>query len=281
MAKNNKLLIKYVRAKFFILSRISKKKAAKEAFDLFCTPIPNEIPNHPALPSSNEVLQFRLNGLLVKGYRWNKGGKERLLILHGFSSSASNFYHLVSEFIKNDFEVLAFDAPAHGSSEGKNINVIVYAEMIKKILDLYGPVQNYVAHSFGGLAVCIALEEISHPKTTRVVLLAPATETTSAIDGAFKLLRINNPTVRKEFDNLILKLSGRPAEWYSIKRAIKNIKAKVLWIHDEGDNITPIIDAKNALIESPENVKFLVTTGLGHRKIYKDKDVVNTVISFL
>ena len=281
MAKNNKLLIKYIRAKFFILSRISKKMAAKEAFDLFCTPIPSEIPNHPALPPSNEALQFRLNGLLVKGYRWNKGGKERILVLHGFSSSASNFYHLASEFIKNNFEVLAFDAPAHGNSEGKNINVIVYKEMIKKIVDAYGPVQNYVAHSFGGLAVCIALEEISHPETTKVVLLAPATETTSAIDGAFTLLRIYNPSVRREFDNLILKLSGRPAEWYSIKRAIRNIKAKVLWIHDEGDNITPISDAKNALTGSPLNVKFIVTNGLGHRKIYKDQEVINTIISFL
>ncbi len=281
MIKTNRLLIKYIRTKFLFLSKISKKIAARKAFKLFCTPFFKGSTQKSIVPGTAEPLQFELDGLAVRGFRWNKGGKEQVLILHGFSSSISNFYHYVLPLIENGFEVLAFDAPAHGASEGKQINAVVYANMIKKVNQLYGPIQNYISHSFGGLAICLALEDLPHHETTKVVLIAPATETITAVNGAFKLLRLNDPDVRKEFDKLIFKISGKPTEWYSIKRALKNIKAKVLWIHDKNDDITPLKDAKNALSDNPSNVKFIVTSGLGHRKIYWDPEIVRTVISFL
>ena len=177
--------------------------------------------------------------------------------------------------------MLAFDAPAHGNSEGTHINAVVYADMIKKIVELYGPIKNFISHSFGGLAVCLALEELAVDGNTKIVLIAPATETNTAVDQAFKLLKLSDPLVRKEFDKLIFKISGKPIEWYSIKRALKNITAKILWIHDADDDVTPLADANNALSDKPPNVEFIVTNGLGHRKIYRDQETMRSVISFL
>ena len=111
--------------------------------------------------------------------------------------------------------------------------------------------------------------------------MAPATETTTAIDGAFKLLRLSDETVRKEFNQVLFNAGGQWPEWYSVIRALKQVRAQVLWIHDTEDDVTPYKDAKNILSENLSNIKFITTNGLGHSKIYRDSEVVKTVIDFL
>jgi pimeloyl-ACP methyl ester carboxylesterase len=125
------------------------------------------------------------------------------------------------------------------------------------------------------------MEETAHSQDTRIVLIAPATETTSAVEGAFKMLQINDTAVRREFDSIIFEKSGHRTEWFSIKRAMQNIKANVLWIHDEEDDITPFADALKVKAAAFPNIRFIVTKGLGHRKIYTDAAIKNQVIEFL
>lgn len=183
--------------------------------------------------------------------------------------------------VQKKYEVLAFDAPAHGGSEGKTVNAVEYAAMIKKIIALYGPVQGFIAHSFGGIAVCLALEEMPHDKNTKLVLIAPATETSSAIDGAFTILGLKSKALRKSFDEVIFNKSGKETTWFSVRRALKNIKATVLWIHDEADNITPVSDALKVKEDHLSNVHFMITKGLGHSKIYRDATVKKAATDFL
>ena len=280
MKSSEKLILRYLRTKFKVLSTISEKKAAREAYKLFCTPLatPGKPPSF--IFDTAEFLNLDLNNNILKGYRWNSPSEKKILLLHGFSSSAKNFHHFVTPLIQKGYEVMAFDAPAHGISEGTTVNGVDYADMIKKIIELFGPVKNFIAHSFGGLAVCLALEEIEHDENTKLVLIAPATETTSAVDHAFRLLHIKNNGVRKEFNKIIYSINGKPPEWYSVKRALKNIQAKITWIHDKEDDITPFEDVEYAMKEKFKNVEFQITRGLGHSKIYRDPQIVGLVIDF-
>jgi pimeloyl-ACP methyl ester carboxylesterase len=280
MKSSEKLILHYLRTKFKVLSRISHKKAARAAFKLFSTPL-NRPGKPPSLLSeSSEHIDLNLNNNILKGYRWNHPSNKKVLILHGFSSSARNFHHFVAPLIQKGYEVLAFDAPAHGLSEGTEVNAVDYAEMIKEIDELFGPVKNFIAHSFGGIAVCLALEEMQHNEDTRIALIAPATETTSAVEHAFNLLEIKSDGVKQEFNNIIYSIRGKPTEWYSIKRALKNIHGKVLWVHDKEDAVTPYSDVENVMEENFKNVEFEITTGLGHSKIYRDAQIVSRVVDF-
>ena len=281
MKSSEKLILGYLRTKFKVLSTISEKKAAREAYKLFCTPLTVSLKPPSSIFDTAEFLDLSLNNNILKGYRWNSPSEKKILLLHGFSSSAKNFHHFVTPLIQKGYEVIAFDAPAHGISEGTTVNGVEYADMIKKIIELFGPVKNFIAHSFGGLAVCLALEEIEHDENTKVVLIAPATETTSAVDHAFRLLHIKNNGVRKEFNKIIYSINGKPAEWYSVKRALKNIQAKIVWIHDREDDITPFEDVEYAMKEKFKNVEFQITRGLGHSRIYRDPQIVGLVIDFL
>jgi pimeloyl-ACP methyl ester carboxylesterase len=279
MKLSQKLGIAYIRTKFRVLAFTNKRKAAEQAFTLFCTPLTKAKRKVPA--KNAEHLQFKLHHIAVKGYRWNHPQPNKVLLLHGFASAAHKFDSYVAPLIKKGYEVIAFDAPAHGDSGGKTINAVEYCAMITKVMELYGPIKGFIAHSFGGIALSLALENIKHDSDTKIVFIAPATETTTAIEGAFTMLKIKDAVVRKEFNNLIFEMSGKKPEWFSIRRAIKNIKAQVLWIHDTDDTVTPLSDALKVKEDNPANVKFIITKGLGHNKIYHDAEVKNKVITFL
>jgi pimeloyl-ACP methyl ester carboxylesterase len=153
--------------------------------------------------------------------------------------------------------------------------------MIEKVVQLYGPIKGYLAHSFAGIALSLAIEKTMHNLDTHIVLIAPATETATAVDAAFTMLNIQNTAVRKEFDNIIFERSGHTTEWFSIKRAMQQISASVLWIHDEEDDITPLADALQVKKEHFPNIRFIITKGLGHKKIYRDITVKKEIVDFL
>ena len=274
------LAIGYYRTKFKILSALSNKKAAELALDLFSTPQFRYTQKLPEIFKEAEKLQFKHYGETVIGYRWNRGGHRKVLIVHGFNSSVAKFDRYIKPLMRKGYEVLAFDAPAHGLSTGKKLNAVVFRDMITYINKEYGPIRSYMGHSFGGLAICLALEEIPHDDDVRVVLIAPATESKTAIDTFFSFMKLNDE-VRKEFDDLILRLRNKSPDWYSASRAVENLKAKILWCHDENDTLTPWADAKKVMDKKHYNIEFIITKGLGHRRIYRDNKIFKAIIEFL
>lgn len=275
-----KIAVGYLRAHVRMLAAISSRKAAEKAFKIFCTPFNRSTIRTSPLFERAEKLRLIIDNKKVAGYRWNHPQPKRLLILHGFQSSAKNFERYILPMTQKGYEVMAFDAPAHGESEGKQTNVLQYKAMIEEINNQYGPVDAFMGHSFGGLAACLALEAISHSSKTKLVLIAPATETSTAILSLYKVLQLNEET-RREFENLIEDVGGRPVAWYSVVRALKNIQAAILWCHDENDDVTPIDDIQPVINAQYANIKFFITKGLGHRRIYHDASVLKAVTAFL
>jgi pimeloyl-ACP methyl ester carboxylesterase len=279
MKLTQRLAIGYVQTKFKLLSLISKRKTAEKALVIFGTPF---LKSKRKAPVKNaEVIHFNLNNKKMNGYRWNHPHPKKVLILHGFGSAAHKFEDYATLLTAQGFEVLAFDAPAHGDSEGDTTNAIEYSEMIKEVMRQFGPIENFIAHSFGGISLSLALEELPHDAHTKIVFIAPATETTSAVDGAFSMLKLKNEGVRNEFEKIILNLTGKNVAWFSIRRAMHNIKASVLWVHDAEDDITPWADALKVKEDDHANIKFVLTKGLGHHKIYHDAGVKKMVTEFL
>jgi pimeloyl-ACP methyl ester carboxylesterase len=281
MKFKQKVALRYIRTKFKLLSSVSKKKAADKAFDLFCTPQARNLKKLPPIFAASEQIHFKFQEFSIHGYRWNKDAGRKMLIVHGFESSVVNFDNYVNASIKKGYEVLAFDAPAHGRSSGKQINALIYLDFIKYIYSAYGPIDSFIAHSFGGLVVSMALAEIRHDENYRLVLIAPATETKTAIDLFFEFLRLNDADVREKFEAIITQLSGHDVAWFSIPRALKEITAKILWLHDEDDTTTPLKDVYIVKEQNHANIEYVITKGLGHRRIYRDTEVGKRIVEFI
>jgi hypothetical protein len=279
MTLKKKIAASYIRAKFSVLASLSKSKAAEKAFELFTTPQYRNRKKLPHIFEKAEKLEFEFEGSRVKGYRFNHPAREKILITHGYESTVLNFDRYIQPLIKKGYEVLAFDAPAHGHSSGTRINVLIYKQLLQKINRSFGPFKGFMGHSLGGLALSLFLEETPHDASTQLVLIAPATETTTAIDNYFRFLKLDEG-VRKEFDDLIFRSAHKKPEWFSVSRAADNIKARVLFLQDKQDEMTPYSDVEPIIKKKYSNFNFIISEGLGHRRIYRDSNSVKHIINF-
>ncbi len=275
-----KLVIGYYRAKLNIFAKLSKRKAAEKAFELFCTPFTGSKRKDPPVFEKAEKLHLKMEHFNLVGYRWNHPQTKKALILHGFSSTIKKFDHFVLPLIKKGYEVIAFDAPAHGESSGKTVNILQYKKTIEAVYEKFGPIQSFIAHSFGGLALSLFMEKQKYQENKKMVLIAPATETSTALQTFCEFLQIDDE-VKEELRLLIKEKSGLLPEEFSIRKMANKIKAEVLWVHDKEDDVTPWLDAEKIQQDNHPNFQFLLTTGLGHRKIYRDSKVKKAVIEFL
>lgn len=272
--------MKYISARLNILSLISKEKAAEEAIKMFSTPRLKKKKLNPPIFESGIKHSLVFNGKKIKGYQWNPEGQKKVLILHGFESSSVNFHRYVEEFLLKGMQVVAFDAPAHGKSEGKTIILPEYVSMIELVQEKFGPFQRFMTHSFGGLALVHFLEKNPHQPTDKIALIAPATETTTAIHQYFTMLNLKED-IKPVFFKVIEQKTGKKAEYFSINRAIQQVQAKVKWYHDKQDYITPVSDIRPSIEKKLPNVEFRISSGLGHNRIYRDEETVRDVINFL
>ncbi|HVF81001.1 MAG TPA: alpha/beta hydrolase [Flavisolibacter sp.] len=275
-----RLGLKFIRTKLAVLSRVSKKSAAKKAFELFITPQSRVRQILPPAFQKAEKLNFLFEGITIHGYRFNHPSEKKVVILHGFESSIINFDKYIAPLQDKGYEILGFDAPGHGASGGKTINAINYKNFIHHIIKTYGPVTSFITHSYGGLALSLALEETQHDGSWKVVFMAPATESTTAMNNFFSLLQLDGE-VRKEFDLLITRANNKPPEWYSLSRVAAGIKAQVLFLQDKNDTLTPLSDVAPIMAKGYSNFEFIITEGLGHSRIYRDPGTIRSVISFL
>lgn len=280
MKLTEKIGLFYLKLSIRFLAIFSPEAAAAKAFKVFCTPLRQQEKKISALFDAAEKLQVSVEDLSLRGYRWNKGGEKKILILHGMHSSARNFERYVKPLVDRGMEVMAFDAPAHGDSDGSQVTVIQYREMVAQIFSTYGPMDGFLSHSFGGLAISLSFEIIPEIAKTKLVLIAPATETVTAINHYFQFLGLNGK-VREYFDNIILEKGGQPPSWYSVNRVIPYIKAKILWFQDTMDDVTPMKDMKPIMEAHYPNIEFVITENWGHRRIYREQSVIDRSVEFL
>jgi alpha-beta hydrolase superfamily lysophospholipase len=277
-----RIAIGYYQSKFRWLSLFSKRKAAEAVFELFCTPYSGKPKRKvPAIFEQAETFQFSIEGMALHGWRWSpqQSNGRKILIVHGFDSCSYRFDRYISPLMGEGFEVVTFDAPGHGLSEGKTINALAYSHAILKVEELYGSFYGIMAHSLGGLSTALAFEQLPNQQDRRLVLIAPTTETTTAIDNFFRFISVPK-SVQTEFHQLIEKAGKQPVTHFSTARAVQQIQAPVLWIHDEDDMICPYSDTLPAQQMKMPHVEFFITKGLGHSGIYRHEEVFQKIMRF-
>ncbi len=203
-----------------------------------------------------------------------------MLIAHGFQSASVNFEAYAAALVEKGYEVIAFDAPAHGRSGGKRIVLPEYVRMLRSVNQYYGPFHSYMGHSLGGLALVLFLEDAPHNNDNHLVLVSPLVEMTAAVATLKTVLRLPDVVI-SDMNEYVQEISGHPFSWYSLRRALGQIQAKTMYVQDEDDQITPMPDALTVKNDNRPNIRFVFTKGFGHRRIYKDPNVRRQIVQFL
>jgi pimeloyl-ACP methyl ester carboxylesterase len=277
-----RLLIGYYTVKIKVIGLISPRQAATTAFRIFCTPFAGKARhNLPQFFQKAEKLFFDFDGMTIRGYRWQPSQRndKKILLVHGFSSAAYKFEKYVQLLQKQGFEVVAFDGPAHGSSDGKIINAYIYRNVLLQIESLYGPFNGMMGHSLGGLAASLAFEKMPNREKRKLVLVAPATETETAIQNFLSMIPVNKK-IEQAFRHLIVDISGKPIHYFSVSRVVLSLVSPLLWVQDRHDTICPFKDVSPLLSLNMPHIQFLITENLGHSRVYKDSKVCGEIVSF-
>ena len=281
---SERIYLQYLRTKFKTISKLAPATAGRMAFELFCTPYPKYKKRKAPAIFHHAIKRTVIlkDQTKIHGFEWlpNKPNNQTVLIAHGYASFAYKFEHYITPLLKMGYRVLAFDGPAHGQSEGKHIHVVVYQEAIQKIMEQAGPVHHFIGHSLGALTLSMIAENIEQAEARKFILIAPATKTTTTFAIFFKMMHLNEVTIAAFLSDVSSKTSHK-VEFFAADRALANYKGPVLWVHDEKDVVCPYEDIINFKEKAPSNIKFLITNGLGHNKVYKTAEVMDQIMAFL
>jgi pimeloyl-ACP methyl ester carboxylesterase len=285
------MYLQYLRTKFKTLGMVSPPVAGKLAFDLFCTPYPKyKKKKAPAIFNQAKPLHITLKGdgisekgnIRIHGFEWKplKPNGQTVLIVHGYASYFYKFDQYIQPLLKEGFRVIGFDAPGHGLSEGKHINIVIYKHAIENIIKELGPIDHFIGHSLGAITLAMIAENIENPIKHKFVLIAPATKTTTTFERYFNMMHLS-PAIRAAFNELVEKRSGMPITYFEADRAIENFTGDLLWVHDRDDLVCPYKDLEEFQKKAPQNIKFLITNELGHNKLYKTPEIIDKIVAFL
>jgi pimeloyl-ACP methyl ester carboxylesterase len=248
-------------AYFNSTAQFSEKEAGKKAFKLFSTPRKGRV-----LPHQEEYLKsflgkkIAVNNLGLQTYEW-PGSKETVLLLHGWESNTFRWRNLIEKLQEREFNIIAFDAPGHGYSQGTSLNVVTYAEHAQHLIEKYSP-KYIIGHSMGGLATIH--NQYQHPNTSieKIVTLGAPAELSELMEHYQNLLKFNKK-VLQGLDKHIYEHFNFRIDDISTPQFAKAISKPGLIIHDELDPITPF-SASARLHENWENSRLIKTKGLGH-----------------
>ena len=259
-----------------LLFIISPKKAVKKAVYFFSTPKKGKVePDQEYFleEAEDDVVPFK--NINLQTYRW-AGDGETILLVHGWESNTHRWKVLIEKLQELNYNVVAFDAPAHGYSTGPILNVPLYADCLHKIAGLYRP--HYIfGHSVGAMATMFYQYKFKNPEIKKLVVLAPPTNLTTIMNDFQKILRLNSKFMTA-LDSYFKKEYGYYFFEFSMVRFAEEIDVPGLLIHDTFDEIAPFQEAKE-IASAWKNLKFITTENYGHSLYFEEVD--NEIISFL
>lgn len=262
-----------------ILQFISHNLASRYAIWLFFKPLRFPMPKREQ-PMNQNSEQFDLFipfiGKKIRMYRYGEGTK-RILLVHGWSGRGTQLFTLADYLVSQNYQVISFDAPAHGKSEGNKTYMKEFVECIREIQTQLGEFDGVIGHSLGAMSVINAVR--LGFKTPYLVCIAGGDLVKDIIDDFINKMQMNQAVWNSVHTYLQQKLKESTEE-YSASVAVKNIHQPILIIHDTDDIDVPVAAAHNIHKHAP-NSELLITEGLGHRRILADKAVIERIGTFI
>jgi esterase/lipase len=271
-------LLKVVRWVFPRLESISPSLAHRYFVKIFFTPLRYAIPEkeRPLLLDA-EKFHVGIPGKKIQCYSWGTG--PIILLVHGWAGRPTQFRKIIEQFVQIGYQVVGFDGPAHGKSEGKRTNIREFEEALKKIYEFKGSPEGIITHSFGGGAVLYAASR--GLKVKKLINIASPTIGDEIIKTYLRAINGSWKT-GQTFKNYILKREGQPFEHFTALHLITLIAEppSILLVHDEDDKEVYLSHAE-ALVKVHPSAKLYRTKGLGHTRILKDEGVVQACVTFM
>ncbi len=262
-----------------LLGLVSPDLATRLLWRLWFTP-PRITPNERARALLATVEQrFEVysgeRGAVVNS--WGQG--PAVLLVHGWGGYGAQLGSFVPVLQSAGFRVLMLDAPGHGDQSAvRQYRLDQYAQLLHDVILHAGHVHAVIGHSLGASAAALALQHLDRP--TRFVGIAPTANLKSLLQTFQHRMGLNAVALRRleqDFSDFF-----GPMWWrdYSLDHSFPLLRGPAMLVHDQDDQEATAENSRYLSSLRP-GTTLRLTQSLGHNRVLHDRDVVQTVASFI
>ncbi|MEV7611743.1 alpha/beta hydrolase [Streptomyces sp. NPDC089799] len=266
-----------------LASRLPPALAGRIAFRAFVRPLGRSRlrPEEEPVMDRAAVGKITVNGVDVTTYRWGDGPRP-VLVVHGWSSRASRFAGVIEALRAQGHTVVSFDAPGHGASGGHAASVFDLRAAIRGLHAEHGDFSAVVAHSIGVLATFFSLRD--GVRADRVAAIGGVAHFDYLLDGFCSALGLGSRVREALLHHVRHRLVPGETDIRERLDACwrpEGMPAPVLLVHDTEDDTVSADQSRAIAAAFGPRARLVVTTGLGHRRILGDPEVIAQVAEFV
>ena len=266
-----------LRVSFRTLSRISPSLAARAGARLFL-----RTRRYPAPERELSLLAGATEGFVdtsegrLPTWTWGASGPTVLLV-HGWEGRGSQLAPFAAPLVSAGFRVVAFDAPGHGKAPGDSSSIVALARALEAVSAETGPAAGVIAHSAGAVATTFALSR--GLSTDRVVFVAPGAGVLDYSRQFARVLGIGEETRRRLQERIEQRIG---VAWEAIEPVpLARTMDRPLLVLSDRDDREATLPSVEVLAGAWTGARLEVTKGLGHRRILRNRHVVEQAVVFL
>lgn len=261
-----------------VLGTLSPRAAGRVAYELYHTPRSfRPRPHEVAFLRDARSFSIPLGAASLAGYEWG-AGERTVVLMHGWEGRAGQLGAFVAPLVSRGFRVVAFDGPAHGNSPGRRADTEGFAAGLLATERRFGRLYAAVAHSMGATSVMYAQQQ--GLRLERAVFLAPMALSTEPLRKFVTIVGIL-PAVERDLRRRIEREYGREV-WsrFELANLVGRASSSLLVIHDRDDRDVSSKEGE-ALVAAWPGAELWLTSGLGHRRILRDPEVIRRATEFV
>lgn len=225
---------------------------------------------------TSRPLDVEFHGQRLAVDSWGTG--KTVLMVHGWNGRGAQLGAFVPELVRAGYRVVAFDTPAHGRSPGRATSLPEISEAIHAVARACGPVHAIIGHSFGVACAIYAVQQ--GLEVNRLVAISPPASVRRLTQSFFTAMDVA-PRVQEIFNRKFEADFGADLwQRFSPEVLARRLDVPGLVIHDQDDRDAPV-EGGAAVARAWPGAQFVRTTGLGHRRILRDPDVITRVTAFI
>ena len=240
-----------------------------------------DVVDAPTLAAAR-LRRLEFEGRALQLYEWGPdaaAAPRSVLLLHGWGSHAPRWTSFIDGIVERGWRAVAFDAPAHGRSEGSRSSLWQFRGALDRVITEAGPFDAVVAHSLGALALTQRLADVSFPTPRAAVLASLPPDLGYLLDTFLQMIGADADLSARTHARFA-KRFGRPASSFDSLSLAPQITTPLLLLHDRDDDITPVAHAERITPLLPHAALFL-TQGFGHSGLLRDPAAVGAALGFL
>jgi alpha-beta hydrolase superfamily lysophospholipase len=269
-----------LRRLFRLLGALSPPLAARLALRLFTTPRAHRVTAQDAqfllgaavrrLPSADGDIQL---------YQWPGTGPS-VLVVHGWISHAARLREVIESLSARGLRVTAFDAPAHGRSAGRQLDLPRFHQALSAVSSACAPIAAVVAHSFGALSTLSWLAESPPIPSLRAAVLVGMPLDADYLFASFITAMALSPAVIERTRKLFRLRYGRNPQDYCAAQLARRIHIPVLLVHGGADEFVPPAHSEQVAASLADG-RLLLAPGLSHSGPLRDPATLRNMADFI